>query len=59
MNRGLAAMGMVLASSAAILLYALWGDCRNSVTHPINALDPLSGQTHPQQDVFFQAVKAQ
>jgi hypothetical protein len=39
--------------------YALWGDCRNSVTQPVNALDPISGQTHSQQDVFFQAVKAQ
>ncbi|MEP6801125.1 MAG: sialidase family protein, partial [Acidobacteriota bacterium] len=40
-------------------VYALWGDCRNNVTEPINALDPISGQTHSQQDVFFQAVKAQ
>jgi hypothetical protein len=39
--------------------YALWGDERNGVTHPINALDPLSGQTHSQQDVMFQKVKAQ
>ena len=30
-----------------------------TVTEPINPLDPLSGQTHTQQDVFFQAVKAQ
>jgi len=40
-------------------VYALWGDARNSVTHPVNALDPLSGQTHSQQDVRFQKVKAQ
>jgi hypothetical protein len=40
-------------------VYVLWGDLRNSVTHPVNALDPLSGQTHSQQDVFFQKVKAQ
>jgi hypothetical protein len=39
--------------------YAVWGDNRNPVTEPVNALDPLSGQTHPQPDVFFQAVKAQ
>jgi hypothetical protein len=45
--------------SANGTVYALWGDCRNSITHPINPLDPLSGQTHSQQDVFFQAVKAQ
>jgi hypothetical protein len=38
--------------------YALWGDTRNSVTHPINTLDPLSGQTHSQEDVFFQTIKA-
>lgn len=45
--------------SANGTVHALWGDARNSVTHPINAYDPLSGQTHPQQDVFYQAVKAQ
>jgi hypothetical protein len=39
-------------------VFAAWGDGRNSFTEPINALDPLSGQTHPQQDVFFQSVKA-
>ncbi len=39
--------------------YVLWGDGRNSVTEPVNALDPLSGQTHAQEDVFFQVVKAQ
>jgi hypothetical protein len=40
-------------------VYALWGDSRNSVTQPVNALDPISGVTHTQQDVFFQKVKAQ
>jgi hypothetical protein len=40
-------------------VYALWGDARNHVTHPVNALDPLSGVTHSQQDVFFQKIKAQ
>ena len=39
--------------------YVLWGDLRNSVTQPVNALDPISGQTHSQQDVFFQKVNAQ
>jgi len=38
--------------------YALWGDMRNSVEHPVDALDPLSGQTHSQADVFFQRIKA-
>lgn len=40
-------------------VHALWGDARSNVTHPANALDPLSGQTHVQQDVFYQAIKAQ
>jgi hypothetical protein len=40
-------------------VYALWGDGRNRVTEPVNALNPLSGMTHTQQDVFFQKVKAQ
>jgi len=34
----------------------LWGDTRRTVTEPMNKLDPLSGVTHPQEDVFFQAV---
>jgi len=40
-------------------VYAGWGDTRNQVTEPMNVLDPISGQTHPQEDVFFQEVKAQ
>src|SRR5262249_1550702 len=40
-------------------VYVGWGDTRNLVTQPDNALDPISGQTHPQEDVFFQKVKAQ
>ena len=40
-------------------VYAVWGDARNLVTQPVNALDPISGQTHTQEDVFFQKVKAQ
>jgi len=40
-------------------VYVGWGDTRNLVTEPVNALDPISGQTHPQEDVFFQKVKAQ
>lgn len=34
----------------------LWGDERNTVAEPTNALNPLSGQSHPQQDVFFQST---
>jgi hypothetical protein len=40
-------------------VYGLWGDGRNTVEEPVNPLSPLSGQTHAQQDVFFQKVKAQ
>ena len=36
-----------------------WGDMRNMLTEPVNPLDPISGQTHPEEDVFFQKVKAQ
>lgn len=39
--------------------YVTWGDARNTVTEPVNPLNPLSGQTHTQQDVRFQKVKAQ
>ncbi len=34
-------------------------DARNLITEPVNSLDPISGQTHSEQDVFFQKVKAQ
>lgn len=40
-------------------VYTGWGDMRNLITEPVNALDPISGQTHSQEDVFFQKVKAQ
>lgn len=40
-------------------VYAGWGDTRNQITEPTNALDPISGQTHSEEDVFFQKVKAQ
>jgi hypothetical protein len=40
-------------------LYAVWGDDRNRVTEPVNALDPNSGLTHPQEDTFFQKVRPQ
>jgi hypothetical protein len=32
---------------------------RNLLTEPVNVLNPISGQTHSQEDVFFQRVKAQ
>jgi hypothetical protein len=46
-------------STANGSVYVGWGDARNLITEPLNTLDPISGQTHPQQDVFFQTVKAQ
>jgi hypothetical protein len=40
-------------------VYAGWGDARHTLTEPVSNLNPISGQTHSQQDVFFQKVKAQ
>ena len=40
-------------------VYVGWGDMRNLITEPTNVLDPISGQTHSEEDVFFQKVKAQ
>jgi hypothetical protein len=40
-------------------VYAAWGDMRNLITEPVNVLNPISGQTHSQEDIFFQRVKAQ
>jgi hypothetical protein len=40
-------------------VYVGWGDMRNLITEPVDPLDPISGQTHTQEDVFFQKVKAQ
>jgi hypothetical protein len=45
--------------SANGTVYVGWGDTRNTIQQPVNALDPISGQTHPQEDVFFQKVKGQ
>jgi hypothetical protein len=46
-------------TSANGSVYVAWGDDRNLITEPVNALDPISGQTHPEQDVFVQKVKVQ
>ena len=48
--------GVTAANGTA---YAAWGDMRNLIMQPVNSLDSISGQTHPQGDVFFQKVKAQ
>ena len=37
-------------------LLAAWGDARNQLTEPVNALSPIPGQTHPEQDVFVQIL---
>ncbi len=34
--------------------YAVWGDTRRLIHQPVSSLDPISGQVHPQEDVFFQ-----
>ena len=46
-------------TSANGTVYVGWGDTRNTITEPVNALDPISGQTHAQQDVLFQKIKVQ
>jgi len=46
-------------TSANGSVYVGWGDNRNTLTEPVNALDPISGQTHPEEDVFVQKVKVQ
>ena len=46
-------------TSANGTVYVGWGDTRNSITEPVTALDPISGQTHAQQDVLFQKIKVQ
>jgi len=40
-------------------VYVAWGDDRNQLTEPVNPLNPISGQTHSEQDVFAQKVKVQ
>jgi len=47
------------ATTANGAVYIAWGDVRNLIAEPVNSLDPISGETHSQQDVVFQAVKAQ
>ena len=59
-SRAEAALGEYQSvTSANGTVYVGWGDTRNSITEPVNALDPISGQTHAQQDVLFQKIKVQ
>ena len=54
------ALGEYLSARAANgQVYVEFGDTRNNITEPVDSLDPLSGQTHTQEDSFFQIVKAQ
>ncbi|AUX40972.1 uncharacterized protein SOCE26_023740 [Sorangium cellulosum] len=39
-------------------VYAAWGDLRNLITEPVHPASPISGDTHSQADVFFQAFRA-
>jgi hypothetical protein len=39
-------------------VYAAWGDSRNLIMQPVNPLDKISGQVHPEQDVFIQILNA-
>jgi hypothetical protein len=54
---GLGEYQSVTSSNGSV--YVAWGDDRNQLTEPVNALNPISGQTHPEQDVFAQKVKVQ
>lgn len=54
------ALGEYLSvSSANGTVHTLFGAGHNSITQPVNPLDPLSGKAHSQMDVFYQKVKAQ
>ncbi len=37
------------------VLHAAWGDSRNVMRQPENPFDPISGQQHPKEDVFYSA----
>jgi hypothetical protein len=46
-------------ASANGTIHTLFGSGRNSLTEPVNSLNPISGQTHSQMNVVYQKVKAQ
>jgi BNR repeat-like domain len=46
-------------ASANGTVHTLFGSAHNTITEPVNALDPLSGQKHTKMDVLYQKVKAQ
>ncbi|HKW62990.1 MAG TPA: sialidase family protein [Candidatus Acidoferrum sp.] len=54
------ALGEYLSvASANGAVHTLFGAGHNSITQPVNPLDPLSGRLHSKMDVFYQKVKAQ
>ena len=46
----------ISAKVANGISYVMWTDSRHMVTKPISQFEPLSGQTHPQRDIFFEAI---
>ncbi len=46
-------------ASANGTIHTLFGSGHNSLTEPVNSLNPISGQTHSQMNVVYQKVKAQ
>ncbi len=46
-------------TSANGAIHTLFGSAHNTITEPVNPLDPLSGQKHSKMDVVYQKVKAQ
>lgn len=34
-------------------VHAAWGDTRNTIRQPDSAFDPIAGQIHPKEDVFY------
>ncbi len=46
-------------ASANGTVHTLFGSAHNTITEPVNPLDPLSGQKHTKMDVVYQKVKAQ
>jgi hypothetical protein len=54
------ALGEYLSvASANGTIHTLFGSGANTITQPLNPLDPISGQKHTQMDVVYQKVKAQ
>ena len=37
-------------------VHAVWGDSRETLRQPDDALDPISGQMHAREDVYYRAV---